>query len=366
MQRCADSGGQMSTAVTITRTEHTAAELRGFASKCRDTAQSRRLLAIAMVLDGSSRLQAAHQTGMDRQTLRDWVHRYNETGIAGLLSRSAPGPTAKLTEAQMAELRALVVAGPDPKQHQVVRWRCVDLCTEVARRFSVTVPERTIGKWLRKLKLTRLQPRPYHPKKDAAAQQAFKKNFSSILKEALLGTTAGTPVEIWFQDEARVGQKGTHTYVWAPVGSRPPMVRDNRHDTAYLFGAICPARGVGAAVITPAANTECMNLHLKEISTQVTPGARAVLVCDGAGWHQRGGALEQPDNIIMITLPAYSPELNPMENVWAYLRANKLCALVWDSYEAILEACKEAWNFLINDPERIRSIGTREWATVNV
>ena len=84
----------------------------------------------------------------------------------------------------------LVVAGPDPKEHQVVRWRCVDLCAEVARRFSVTVPERTIGKWLRKLKLTRLQPRPYHPKKDAAAQEAFKKNFSSILKEALLTTTA--------------------------------------------------------------------------------------------------------------------------------------------------------------------------------
>jgi hypothetical protein len=95
------------------------------------------------------------------------------------------------------------------------------------------------------------------------------------------------------------------------------MVRDNRHDTAYLFGAICPARGVGAAVITPAANTECMNLHLKEISTQVTPGACAALVCDGAGWHQRGGELELPDNIIMVTLPPYSPELNPMENVSA-------------------------------------------------
>jgi hypothetical protein len=181
----------------------------------------------------------------------------------------------------------------------------------------------------------------------------------------LLSTTAGTPVEIWFQDEARVGQKGTHAYVWAPVGSRPPMVRDNRHDTAYLFGAICPARGVGAAMITPAANTECMNLHLKEISTQVTPGACAALICDGAGWHQRGGELEQPDNIVMITLPPYSPELNPMENVWAYLRANKLCALVWDSYDAIVKACKNAWTFLVNDPGRIRSIGTREWARVS-
>ena len=91
------------------------------------------------------------------------------------------------------------------------------------------------------------------------------------------------PVELWFQDEARVGQKGSLSYIWSAVGSRPPMVRDNRHDTAYLFGALCPARAAGAAVITPAANTECMNLHLTEISEQVAPGAIAVLVCDGAG-----------------------------------------------------------------------------------
>jgi len=182
----------------------------------------------------------------------------------------------------------------------------------------------------------------------------------------LNGCTAATAVEIWFQDEARVGQKGSLSYVWAPVGSRPPMVRDNRHDTAYIFGAICPARGVGAAIIAPAANTECMNLHLAEISTQVAPGAIAAVICDGAGWHQRGGELRVPDNIVLLPLPPYAPELNPMENVWDYLRANKLSAGVWDSYDAILAACADAWSWLVNDPSRIRSIGSREWATVNV
>ena len=177
---------------------------------------------------------------------------------------------------------------------------------------------------------------------------------------------ADKPVEIWFQDEARVGQKGSLSYVWAPIGSRPPMVRDNRHDTAYLFGAICPARGVGAAIIAPAANAECMNLHLQEISTQITPGSIAVLLCDGAGWHQTGGQLEPPGNIVLLPLPAYSPELNPMENVWEYLRANKLSARVWQDYDAILKACADAWNWFVNDPDRIRSIGTREWATVNL
>ena len=107
-----------------------------------------------------------------------------------------------------------------------------------------------------------------------------------------------------------------------------------------------------------------MNEHLREISTQVTPGCRAILICDGAGWHQTGGELDVPDNITLLSLPPYSPELNPMENVWQYLRSNQLCALVWDGYAAIVDACETAWNFLINDPERIRSIDSREWARV--
>ena len=186
------------------------------------------------------------------------------------------------------------------------------------------------------------------------------------MRAALKGSTAASPVEIWFQDEARVGQKGGHAYVWAERGSRPLMVRDNRHDSAYIFGAICPARGVGAAIITPSANTEMMNLHLAEISTQVAHGAICVLLCDGAGWHQQGERLKIPDNLVLLPLPTYSPELNVMENVWDYLRQNKLCATVWDSYGQIIEACKIAWNWLVADPDRITSIGTRHWACVSL
>ena len=163
-----------------------------------------------------------------------------------------------------------------------------------------------------------------------------------------------------------MGQKGGHAYIWAPVGSRPPMVRDNRHVSTYIFGAICPARAVGAALIMPYANTEAMTKHLQEISLEVAPGAHAILVCDGAGWHQQGDKLRVPDNITLLSLPPYSPELNPMENVWAYLRQNKLSALVWEAYGDILDACQNAWHFLINDPDRIRSIGSRHWACVNV
>jgi transposase len=161
--------------IEITNLDYSAADLRRLASREKRGEVVRRLLALAMILEGNSRTEAAEMNGMDRQTLRDWVHRYNAEGSAGLISRVSLGPAPLLNEAQMLELLALVVNGPDPEVDQVVRWRCVDLQEQVARRFSVTTTERTIGRWLRQLNLTRLQPRPFHPKKDLAAQETFKK-----------------------------------------------------------------------------------------------------------------------------------------------------------------------------------------------
>jgi transposase len=169
-------------------------------------------------------------------------------------------------------------------------------------------------------------------------------------------------VELWWQDEARIGQQGCLTYVWAEQGSRPSVLRDQRRRWAYLYGAVCPARGVGAGLVLPVANAEAMNLHLREISSQVTAGAHAVLILDGAGWHQTGGKLQLPDNISLLHLPPYSPELNPVENIWQFLRQNFLSNRVFDSYEAIVAACCDAWNRLIEEPDQVRSITSRDYA----
>jgi transposase len=165
----------MGQAIAVTNLDNSAAELRRLMSKHRDGRVVRRLLALALILEGKSRSEAAQQSGMERQTLRDWVHRYNAEGLAGLSSRVGSGPARLLTEAQMAEFKTLVVNGPDPETDRVVRWRCIDLRDKIAQRFSVDVHKRTVAKWLHQLELTRLQPRPFHPKKDAAAQETFKK-----------------------------------------------------------------------------------------------------------------------------------------------------------------------------------------------
>jgi transposase len=165
----------MGKSIAITRLDLSAAELREQAAKTPDGAVVRRLLGIASALEGHSREAAASTAGMDRQTLCDWIHRYNEDGVAGLSSHTNPGRPPALNEARMQELKELALAGPDPERHEVIRWRCADLREEIAARWSVDLHERTVGKLLRRLGLTRLQPRPYHPKKDAAAQEAFKK-----------------------------------------------------------------------------------------------------------------------------------------------------------------------------------------------
>ena len=162
-----------------------------------------------------------------------------------------------------------------------------------------------------------------------------------------------------------MGQQGTLTRVWARRGTRPRAVRDTRYEWAYIFGAVCPARAATAALVLPYADTEAMNLHLAEIARAVAPGAHAVLVLDGAGWHG-GGELVVPDNISLLTLPPYAPELNPVENVWDYLRKNKLAITLFDTYDDIVDTCCEAWSFFASDPATVDSITSRNWAKVNL
>ena len=148
---------------------------------------------------------------------------------------------------------------------------------------------------------------------------------------------------------------------WAKKVTRPRQPADQRYKNAYLFGAICPARGTGAALMLPWADTHAMQLHLDEISRRVASKAHAAILMDRAGWHTTG-KLNVPKNITIILLPSRSPELNPVENIWQYLRANWLSNRVFEDYDAIIDAGCDAWNRLIERPEVIKSIGMRKWA----
>src|SRR6201995_3819488 len=190
-----------------------------------------------------------------------------------------------------------------------------------------------------------------------------QKNFSARAAEIRAKLAPRTPVEVWFQDEMRVGQKNKLTYRWARKGSRPRAAHDQRTQSTYLFGAVCPELGTGAALVLPFCNTEAMQLHLDEIATKVTAGAHAIVILDQAGWH---GAkeLKVPHNISLMPLPPRSPELNSQENIWQFMRQNLLSNRVFKSYDNIVDHCCYAWNTLIDQPWKIMSIALRDWAYI--
>jgi hypothetical protein len=171
----------------------------------------------------------------------------------------------------------------------------------------------------------------------------------------------GTQLEIWFQDEARIGQKNKITRRWARRGTRPSAPRDQRTQWAYIFGAICPQKGTAAGLVMPFCDSQAMSEHLKEISAQVEPGCHAVLILDQAGWHT-SQALDVPDNVTILPLPAKAPELNPVENLWQFMRDNYLSNRIFQNYEDIVDHCCAAWNRIADQPWRIMTIGLRDWA----
>jgi transposase len=169
----------------------------------------------------------------------------------------------------------------------------------------------------------------------------------------------GKQIEVWFQDETRIGQQGTLTNVWAPKGSRPTAVKQTEYDWVYIFGAVNPANGKSSALIAPTVNTNYMNNHLRFISEEAGENVQVVLVMDQAGWHTAKG-LSVPDNITLLHLPAYSPELNPIERLWAYLKSHYLSNRVYKNYKEILDAGTIAWNKIT--PQMFCSICHTSWS----
>lgn len=162
-------------AVAITRQDLDAVGLRRAARNAWSFDAGRRMLALALLLEGKSRAEAARAAGMDRQTLRDWVHRYNEQGVAGLANRPPPGRPARLSAEQKAQVAEWVRRGPDVKTDAVVRWRRVDLSAKILREFKVHLADRSVGTLLRRLGFRRLSVRPQHPEQDSQALEAHKK-----------------------------------------------------------------------------------------------------------------------------------------------------------------------------------------------
>jgi transposase len=154
-------------------------------------------------------------------------------------------------------------------------------------------------------------------------------------------------------DEARLGQQGTLTRVWARTGSRPTAVKQTKYEWVYLYAAVEPATGESVALLAPNVDAGTFNVFLRMLSQELKPGEHAVLILDGAGWH-KSKSLAMPDNVTCLLLPPYSPELNPVENLWHYLRSHHLSNRPYRDYDDLLDAGGEAWRQLTH--ELIKSV----------
>lgn len=162
-------------------------------------------------------------------------------------------------------------------------------------------------------------------------------------------------VEVWFQDEARFGQQGTLTRVWAQRGSRPRAVRQTQYDYLYVLGAVCPASGQSVGLMAPYLDTAIVNQFLAQFAKELAPGVHAVMIWDQAGFHT-AKALTVPANISLIALPPYSPELNPVENLWHYLRSHYWANRDYKDYAALMDAATDAWRKAALDPDVVKTV----------
>lgn len=188
-----------------------------------------------------------------------------------------------------------------------------------------------------------------------------------LLKNFQLETILHTPghlpldrIDVWFQDEARFGQQNQTTRIWAETGTRPRIVKQQQFDYGYLFGAVCPATGQTEALVSPFVNKEAMTQHMRQISHATPVGRHAVVIIDGAGWHTYDTAAEFK-NLTLIKLPPYSPELNPIEQVWSWIRQHCLSNRVFSGYDEIVDEVSKAWNHFISIPDRVKKMCNREW-----
>ncbi|MCU8400243.1 IS630 family transposase [Vibrio vulnificus] len=316
-----------------------------------------RLLALAHFKDGHSRTQIAKFLKVSRTSVNKWVQTFLEEGLEGLQEKPRTGRPAFLNAEQREQLSQYIKARAMDSSGG--RLTGNDIHAYIVNEFGKHYHPDSIYYLLNHMGFSWITSRSKHPRQSQQIQDDFKKfKIEAILK--IPGHMSLDNVDVWFQDEARFGQQNTTTRLWAERGSRPRVVKQQQFEYAYLFGSVCPARGIGEAMVVPWVNKNIMVEHLKQLSAVTEKGRHAVVIMDGAGWHTNDIA-EPFDNVSIIKLPPYSPELNPIEQVWSWLRQHSLANQSFADYDYIVSKVCRAWNSFLECSARVRQMCSRSW-----
>lgn len=319
----------------------------------KDADRSKRLRIVILGIEGWTAPAVAMAVGLSRRICQRWVARYNDEGLTGLDDRRGRESQLPISPEEQAALRERIEAGPTDED-EVCSLRGKDFQRILAQEFGVMRSLPAVYWLLHRLGYSYLRPRPRHRKADPQVVEAFKLSWPERIK-AITKEHPGKRLRVYFQDESRFGQQGTTTNVWAERGSRPTAVRQTEYQYLWVLGAVCPETGHAEGLLSPQLNTKIVNTFLELFSPTIPDDEHAVMVWDGAGFHT-SGALVVPDNITLVKLPPYSPELNPIENLWHYLKSHYWSNRAYADYEALEAAAMTAWRKAVLDEDLVKSI----------
>src|SRR5947209_15051387 len=317
-----------------------------------------RYQAVGLAKQGHSAPGIARALGCSRRAVQTWVDQYSEGGIPALQERPHTGRPPRLAGPDVLRFPARLEAGPTPEDG-ICTFRCQDLRRILEEEFDVTLRRQAMYDLLHRLDYRSLMPRPQHEQANPEVQECFKEIVVEQ-SDALAAAHPDQEVRTYFQDEARCGQKGTITRVWARRGSRPRAVKQTGFTSLYVLAAVCAATGARSALIMPALNTAVVNLFLEQFSRELPAGVHAVLIWDGAGFHTSGD-LVVPSNVSLIQLPPYSPEWNPVENLWHYLRSHYWSNREYEGYQDLQREAVRSVCAVCEDAERLKSVCHAEY-----
>jgi transposase len=337
---------------------HSTAQLQILADAIPQKRPWKRVQAVLLAKRGWTAPHIALSLGCSPRSVKNWVAQYNRGGIEALREQPRPGRPRSLDAEHYPRLKQRLDAPPRPEDG-VCTLRAADVRRILEREFGVLMGRQAVYDLLHRLGYSDLMPRPHHEDANPEVQEVFK----DIVVEQIDAIAADHPeqaVRVYFQDEARFGTQGTITRVWARRGSRPRAVRQNGREWLYVLMAVCAATGAASALIAPGLNTAVINLFLEQFSGELPAGVHAVMIWDGAGFHS-GKSLVVPGNVSLIRLPPYSPELNPVENLWHYLRSHHWSNRVYEGYEGLQEEAIRSVRAVCQDIERLKTICNAEY-----
>lgn len=331
---------------------HTIEQLQELTQAIHSKRVWRRAQAVVLAQQGRTARDIADSLGCSLKAVKNWVAQYNAGGIEALHDRARSGRPLLLDPTRYPDLKQRLNAPPRPEDG-VCTLRGTDVRQILEREFGVLMSLQSVYDLLGRLGYSSLMPRPQHEDANPEVQEFFKEIVVEQI-EAIAEAHPDKEVRTYFEDEARFGTQGTITRVWAAKGSRPRAVRQNGREWLYVLMAVCVSTGAASALIMPELNTEVLNLFLEQFSGELPAGVHAVLIWDGAGYHTSGD-LAVPSNVSLIQLPPYSPELNPVENLWHYLRSHHWSNREYDGYDGLQ---KEAVRSLraVSDADTLKNI----------